>query len=62
MPLKRTTGGLTPVSESSKYIIGYLGTIDLDDVTLRKEVVKAQTGDVCAMSTVISAVIKRIHW
>lgn len=50
------------MSESSKYIIGYLGTIDLDDVTLRKEVVKAQTGDVCAMSTVISAVIKRIHW
>jgi len=50
------------VSESSKYIIGHLGTVDLDDATLRKEVIKAQTGDDCAMNTVISAVIKRIHW
>ena len=50
------------MSESSKYIIGYLGTVDLDDAALRNEVIKAQTGDDCAMSTVISAVIKRIHW
>jgi RNA polymerase sigma factor (sigma-70 family) len=62
MPLKRTAGGLTPVSESSKYIIGYLGTVDLDDAALRKEVVKARSGDDCAMNTIISAVIKRIHW
>lgn len=40
MPLKRTAGGLTPVSESSKYIIGHLGTVDLDDAALRKEVKK----------------------
>lgn len=50
------------MSESSKYIIGYLGTVDLDDAALRKEVVKARSGDDCAMNTVISAVIKRIHW
>lgn len=50
------------MSESSKYIIGHLGTVDLDDAALRKEVIKAQTGDDCAMNTVISAVIKRIHW
>ena len=35
-----TNEGLTPVSESSKYIIGYLGTVDLDDAALRKEVIK----------------------
>lgn len=50
------------MSESSKYIIGYLGTVDLDDAALRKEVIKARSGDDCAMNTVISAVIKRIHW
>lgn len=50
------------MSESSKYIIGYLGTVDLDDAALRKEVVKARSGDDCAMNTIISAVIKRIHW
>ena len=48
--------------DSRRYLIDAIEPVDLDDAALRKEVIKAQTGDDFAMSTVISAVIKRIHW